>query len=1062
MKRSILALALATTVIAGCGDDEQTINRSEVSAGDLSFSYPLAGQAAVPTSAPIFLRFTQEITTPEEELASSLQLKSEHGDIVALTDATLTAENRGIAIQPAQALLPGTRYTLTNTDLKAGSADGLVMLPGGGIEFTTAPATTGPLLGRTEATSFDVARVIPAGDSKYPVTDMSSLRIQFTEPVDEQSLRYGDTIALLDSQDEPVDAQLYVSGHRVTIDPESDLDPAQTYSLYLSEEIRSTLADAPLNLSDDFSLSFQPLDSRSPLGKRERLPQTATTSLGELSLSGESFNTVGLRSLLLGQDTTTTVGGTVFAELGYIPQFEANNQSIPLRIDRGTLLTGSSVEVKVAGAVPAGFSSDEIAVRFLSDAEGFLLPNPYTSDENAPRILELFLDLGLNTENVIANGALAQGLLHVHLIGTAIVEEGALTIDAVGVIEPDVLGVDVASGLISFRLEGYRNPDDAPTAGEFIDLESPFIKSWVPGENGRLQRPSDPVVVYFSKPLLPSSINAESVILYDESTSSRVDASLRLDGSALIIRPTDPLEQGIDYTLSMNGLTDLSGNLLASTTLPFRLEATGDSAPTTVGPIALTTSPGYPCAKTDLDEEAGKQGRCLGGITEETPPSTNFGTRPKDDLLPITEHPANEPIIVRFSQDIDPDTVTAGETFIVQKLLEDGQWKPVTDYSLVLNNGRELHAVPLEKWSTDGTGTYRYELTDGITNKAGAKLYTKLLSQYADPGRSLVDLASGGHSLENRFIAKDIVRQSVFLPLKNLPSRDVNANLALDDQEDKVIDGIPENSMKLAITNIDSGVLENEGKIGCRLDAETCEEFREFIFLTANLDVEVAGEPTLDTDDGTMSVPVKLHPSILLTTSADIWVELSNVILAALATTDRQTDQRFDTGPLALRMRYQGENRDELIDGSIVQRDGQLTFETELDVYLDAPYLNVRLSGLANTRLEDNLRSFPIDGLKLSGPITFLDDGRLVIEQRNVEPIPLPTRLLGEARVSLFEDEAALCNLGAGILTGLICAIVDGILTPVVNSVIQVDTELTIEIAPDELQLKYVSPFTQN
>jgi hypothetical protein len=226
----------------------------------------------------------------------------------------------------------------------------LVTLPGGGIKFTTAPATTGSLLSRTEATSFDVARVIPAGDSKYPVTDMSSLRIQFTEPVDEQSLRYGDTIALLDSQDEPVDAQLYVSGHRVTIDPESDLDPAQTYSLYLSEEIRSTLADAPLNLSDDFSLSFQPLDSRSPLGKRERLPQTATTSLGELSLSGESFNTVGLRSLLLGQDTTTTVGGTVFAELGYIPQFEANNQSIPLRIDRGTLLTGSSVEVKVAGA----------------------------------------------------------------------------------------------------------------------------------------------------------------------------------------------------------------------------------------------------------------------------------------------------------------------------------------------------------------------------------------------------------------------------------------------------------------------------------------------------------------------------------------------------------------------------------------------------------------------------------------------------------------------------------------------------------------------------------------
>ena len=103
-----------------------------------------------------------------------------------------------------------------------------------------------------------------------------------------------------------------------------------------------------------------------------------------------------------------------------------------------------------------------------------------------------------------------------------------------------------------------------------------------------------------------------------------------------------------------------------------------------------------------------------------------------------------------------------------------------------------------------------------------------------------------------------------------------------------------------------------------------------------------------------------------------------------------------------MRMRCQGENRDDLINGVIVQKDGELTFETEPDVYLDAPYQNVRLSGLANTRLEDNLRSFPIDGLKLSGPMSFLDDGQLVIDQRNVEPILLLTCLLCEATVGGF------------------------------------------------------------
>jgi hypothetical protein len=298
----------------------------------------------------------------------------------------------------------------------------------------------------------------------------------------------------------------------------------------------------------------------------------------------------------------------------------------------------------------------------------------------------------------------------------------------------------------------------------------------------------------------------------------------------------------------------------------------------------------------------------------------------------------------------------------------------------------------------------------------------------------------------------------VLLPLKNLPSRDVNANLKLDPEEPAAISGIPENSMKLAITEISSGVLDN-GQIGCEVGTEVCDEFKKFIFLTANLDVEIAGEPTV-AEDGSMRVPVKLHPSVLLTTPSDIWVNLSNQLLAVLATSDLQTSQKFDTGPLALRMRYQGENRDGLIDAVIVQKDGQLTFETELDVYLDAPYLNVRLSGLANTRLEDNLRSYPINGLKLSGPITFLDDGRIVIEQRNVEPIVLSTRLLGQAEVGLLDPNSSpICS---GTLTNIFCSLLGGAVNTVVNTVIDVNTDLTIKVAPNELQLRYVSVYTQN
>ncbi len=123
----------------------------------------------------------------------------------------------------------------------------------------------------------------------------------------------------------------------------------------------------------------------------------------------------------------------------------------------------------------------------------------------------------------------------------------------------------------------------------------------------------------------------------------------------------------------------------------------------------------------------------MGGITSQTPASANFGERPLDDLLHITEHPASEPIIVRFSQDIDPDSIVAGETVVVEKQDENGEWKSVEGYSLRLLNGRELRAVPLERWEP-GT-SYRYVLTDGITNQHGAPLYTRLLEPVRRPGK---------------------------------------------------------------------------------------------------------------------------------------------------------------------------------------------------------------------------------------------------------------------------------------------------------------------------------------
>jgi hypothetical protein len=56
--------------------------------------------------------------------------------------------------------------------------------------------------------------------------------------------------------------------------------------------------------------------------------------------------------------------------------------------------------------------------------------------------------------------------------------------------------------------------------------------------------------------------------------------------------------------------------------------------------------------------------------------------------------------------------------------------------------------------------------------------------------------------------------------------------------------------------------------------------------------------------------------------------------------------------------------------------------------------------------------------------------------------------------VGLLEEESAIFSFG----TGLLCRLFGGVVNGVVNLVIDINTELTIEIAPNELHLRYVSP----
>lgn len=172
-------------------------------------------------------------------------------------------------------------------------------------------------------------------------------------------------------------------------------------------------------------------------------------------------------------------------------------------------------------------------------------------------------------------------------------------------------------------------------------------------------------------------------------------------------------------------------------------------------------------------------------------------------------------------------------------------------------------------------------------------------------------------------------------------------------------------------------VLGNDGdpesqanaRVGCSYVGEECPD-QKFIYQTYGLNTEIIG-PEIDPSTGkpTGNIRVLLYPTMLATTSATVWYDLLG-------------PSESVTGPQVLRMRYGQPTEDNpmgLVEGLIVEdENGRPEFRTQADLMLDAPNLHLPLEGL----LAHNLFSYPFT-LNLKGEITFFDDGRMQIEQRN-------------------------------------------------------------------------------
>ncbi|MGO1692630.1 MAG: Ig-like domain-containing protein, partial [Marinobacter sp.] len=635
MKYNKTLALIPALLLAACGGDEQSIDE-KATPGSLIYSYPAHDQNDVSPKADIVLRFSDAVTEDATTLSDKIKVRTSGGTDIPV-DISIIDGGRSLKLNTNGALSTGSDYSVSFSEPLKAEGGRTINTPAhigeSGIQFETRGSYSGSAGLANTAEEFSVAWKVPASDDQsdqsFEALNFSTFRFSMTQPVHPNWQAMGGSIELLDQDGQPVSSTVLAKGNRITIDPcvtpepeqcgskDDILNSGETYTVKFTDVVSLTNSDEANRFSKEFN--FTPRET----GPTVVLKQTATDSglangMSEGAaiksiLNGQPINGVTLNSVLQGKAGPSQQTGDMFAELAYAPDFEAD-EALPLRIPKGSILRSTSLDVLVGGKVPVLDAETEelqttgdIKITMLSDASGYLSPNLYTDDINAPRQITLFMDVSMNTEEAQPNAALSQDLMGVELRGIALVRDGTLTIDAIGMVEPTLLGQEYTDSTIAFHLEAQTDVDSALDADDEreIDRTGPSLVSWMPGDEDAIpntrqsmQRPGDPVILFFDKPLDPDSVT-DGVSLSgpggtsDGETTVGNGLNAEIDGTALILNPDGGLAPGGDYIVSVPGLRGINGKPVDILTVRFKMD--GEDAPTDAPPLALTTYPGFPC-----------------------------------------------------------------------------------------------------------------------------------------------------------------------------------------------------------------------------------------------------------------------------------------------------------------------------------------------------------------------------------------------------------------------------------------------------------------------------------
>ncbi|NVK36406.1 MAG: Ig-like domain-containing protein [Gammaproteobacteria bacterium] len=965
-----LLLFLSALILSGCSEVEsdQEVDFSSWEKSYLVYSYPFNGQNNVSVKTNVTLMFSHVLD--DVYLESHIQLFDRNNQLVDGDVSIQSDSDKSIIFTPKEDLKEGESYTIRYQGITSEIGE---VKSEGDIRFNTigvskdADVDGGRDGENPDPLWFHVLQEFPS--SNLPFMDFSVIHLTMSHTVDASTVKLDQGFSFTEAgQTQSVPGKLMVKDRYIIFDPKDDLTPGKTYTLKLAPTVKSR---SGLLIDDAAYLekTYVPKSSLPRTTMVQKIQGAADTNISPLSALPR--NSVPVNSTLMG-DVISFANSNYYTELAFIPNFP---DAAPFVIRKGAVIKGSSMPVAIGGQVSAGYTTEEIYLTLITDATGYLINNTNSQDRNAPKQVQLVMDVAMTAQHPKANGGLSQDVLHVNLFGIARTENDVLVVDTVGEINPTLLGVEKAQGMVSFFLEAYADQNNAPARIE--DETPPELQSWLPGDIIDRVDPADAVFLIFTEPLSPENLQDEITLVRNGNIN--VPITVTHDGSSVIVKPHSPLKYNSDYTVYVGGaVMDMAKNpIVAPMTLSFTTlnYDTGALAAPLVGSIY----PGYNCQLTAMDLPNLKAGRCAGGKSD-------------DDVFSVFSIPENRNIQITFNQLMDTDTYKLGKacdegSIRVEKINSAGECLEAVSGSIQYDASR-IQFEPSIPWQS--ATLYRVVLNsaqsslcdasdDVLCSDIGLPLRTNPLTLTFD------NRNQGSGPMSIPFVASAPEQTKVFNPLSKLPAGDVNRNFTHDDSESVVL----ENSSRLVVNDVDG--LVSEARIGCK--SGSCPD-DEYIFVSGYLPTDVGVH--IPAED---HIPVELYSQALMTTSVTMYAKALGIWL------------ENPTGPQVMRMRPRFDDQGNSLPGiGYIYWDpdydneygtkGQAMFKSTMEVYLDAPGLKPKMLGI---ELDTNMHSLPLTIL-LNGPIVFLPDGRMEIQLKNEEEVDIGVVIespLGDSNVDL-------------------------------------------------------------